>query len=106
MTTFDERENAYESEFAHQGELSFKVRERAVRLLALWAAEHLDKAAEASQAYAREIVATDITDPTPDAAVQRIVMDLRAKGIGEQEIHQARDRFLAQAHKAIRGSAP
>jgi len=106
MTTFDEREHAYEAEFAHQEELSFKVRERALSLLALWAAEHLDKTAEASQAYAREIVATDVADPASGAAVERIVTDLGAKGIGEREIHQARDRFLAQARKSIRGSAP
>jgi hypothetical protein len=87
VTTFDERENAYEAEFAHQEELSFKVRERAVGLLALWAAEHLDKTAEASTAYAREIVASDVVNPTSDAVVERIVTDLRARGIGEQKIH-------------------
>jgi hypothetical protein len=106
LTTFDERENAYEAEFAHQEELSFKVRERTVALLALWAAEYLDKTAEASKAYAREIVAPDVANPTSDAAVERVVTDLRARGIGEQETHRARDRFLAQAHKAIRGSVP
>ena len=106
MTTFDERENAYEAEFAHQEELRFKVRERAVGLLALWAAEHLDKTAKAREAYVREIVATDVANPTSDAALERIVTDLRARGIGQQEIHQARDHFLAQAHKSMRGSAP
>ena len=106
MTTFDERENAYEAEFAHQAELRFKVRERAISLLALWAAERLGKTAEDSQAYVREIVALDVANPTPGVAVERIVTDLRAKNISEQEVCQARDRFLAQAHKSIRGSAP
>jgi hypothetical protein len=31
MTSFDERENAYEAEFAHREELEFKVREQAVK---------------------------------------------------------------------------
>jgi hypothetical protein len=105
MTTFDERENAYEAKFAHEQELRFKVRERAVALLALWAAERLGKSAEAGKAYARDIVATDVDNPASGAAVDRIVNDLRASGITDQEIRQARDRFLAQANQSMRGSA-
>jgi hypothetical protein len=37
MTSFDQRENAYEAEFAHREELKSKVRERANKLLALCA---------------------------------------------------------------------
>ena len=102
MTTFDRRENAFEAEFAHQEDLKFKLRERALGLLALWAAEHLEKSVEARKAYVRDIVAADVADPNSGIAVERIVTDLRAKGIGEREVRQARDRFLAQADQSIR----
>src|SRR5579871_1137209 len=104
MTTFNERENAFEAQFAHQEDIKFKVRERAVGLLAFWAAERLHKSAEASEAYAREIVATDVADPNSGLALERVVADLRSRGIGEQEVRQARERLVAQAEQSIRGS--
>ncbi len=104
MTTFDERENAFEAEFAHQEELRFKIRERAVGLLAIWAAERLNKSAAASEAYVRDIVAADVDDPSSGVAFERIVTDLQARGISEQEVREARQRFLAQAVQSIRGS--
>jgi hypothetical protein len=105
MTSFDERENAFEAEFAHREELRFKVRERAVRLLALWAAEHLGKTADAREAYAGDIVATDVVNPKPAAALERIATDLGATGVSEQEVRRAMDRFMVEADAAIVGSA-
>jgi hypothetical protein len=65
MTSFDQRENAYEVEFAHQQELRFKIRERAVKLLALRAAERLGKTGQAGEACAVEMVAVDVASPSP-----------------------------------------
>jgi ATPase inhibitor subunit zeta len=46
MTSLEQRENAYEAEFAHGEELKFKAREGAVRLLAIWAAGRLARRAK------------------------------------------------------------
>src|SRR5262249_728848 len=102
MTTFNERESAYEAQFAHQEELRFKARERAVRLLGLWAAKRLGKSAEASEAYARDIVADDVADPGSEAAFERIMNDLRSGGVSEQEVRQASDRFGVQARQSTK----
>jgi hypothetical protein len=104
MTLFDQRENAYEAEFAHREEVRFKVRERAVRMLALWAAERLGKSGQASEAYARDIVAMDVASSKPDVAFGRIVEDLGARGFSVLEVRQARDRLLAQVDASIRGA--
>ena len=106
MTTFDARENAFEAEFVHQEDLKFKVRERAMRLLALWAAQRLGKSAGAAETYARELVAADVADPQTDAALDRVATDLRAMGINRQEVHQAMDRFRAEANISVRGVRP
>jgi hypothetical protein len=105
MTTFDRRENAFEAEFAHRSELEFKARERALTLLALWAAERLGKPAEAGKAYAQDIVAMDVESSNPDAVLARIVKDLSARGVGEADVRKAMDRFRAQAEAAIRDRA-
>jgi hypothetical protein len=98
MTSFKQRENAYEAEFAHREEVRFKVRERAVRMLALC------KSGQASKAYARDIVAMDVASSKPDVAFGRIVEDLGARGFSVQEVRQARDRLLAQVDASIRGA--
>src|ERR1700758_4465634 len=106
MTSFDEREKAYEAEFAHREELKFKVRERAMKLLALWAAEHIGKSAQEGETYAEEIVAMDVGRSEPDVVVGRVMTDLRATGISEQDVRRASDRFLAQADVALGGQVP
>jgi hypothetical protein len=105
MTSFDQRENAYEAEFAHCAELRFKVRERALKMLALWAAERLGKSGQASEAYAQDIVAMDVASSEPEAGFRRIVEDLAARGVNEQEVRQAMDRLLVQVDASIRGAA-
>jgi len=103
MTSFDERENAYEVEFAHREELRFKVRERAVKLLALWAAERLGKSGQAGEAYANDIVAMDVANSTPDLAIGRVVTDLHASGVSESEVRRTMDQFSSQAEALLRG---
>jgi hypothetical protein len=103
MASFDERAKAYEAEFAHREELRFKVRERAIRLLALWAAERLGKSGRVGEAYAKDIVAMDVTSLKSDDAIGRVVADLHASGVSEQEVRRAMDRFLAQADATLRG---
>ena len=41
MTTFDDREKGFESKFAHDAELVFKVRARRNRLFGEWLATEL-----------------------------------------------------------------
>ena len=105
MTSFDKRENAFEAEFAHREEVRFKARERAVKLLAFWAAERLGKSGQAGEAYAQDIVAIDVASPEPEIALRRIASDLRSRGVSEQEVRQAMNQFLAQARAFTPGSA-
>lgn len=105
MTSLDELETAYEAEFARQEELKFRKRERSIRLLALWAAERLGKTAEASEIYARNLVAIDVASPKREAAFEWIVTDLRAGGINEREIRKAWDRILTEADAPMRAHA-
>ena len=39
MSTFDDRENAFENKFAHDEEMKFKAVARTNKLIGLWAAE-------------------------------------------------------------------
>ena len=46
MSTFDERESAFENKFAHDAEMQFKAEARRNKLLGLWAAELLGKSGD------------------------------------------------------------
>jgi hypothetical protein len=102
MTSFDERENAFEAEFAHREELKFRARECAVASLAQWTAQRLGESGEAVEAYTREIVAADVANPTIELTIDRIAADLGAAGIPAQEVRRLMDQFLAEAEAAVR----
>jgi hypothetical protein len=104
MTSLDRLEKAHETEFAYQEQLKFRIREKAIRMLAHWAAHQLGKEGQAGDAYAHEIVALDVANPQAEATVQRIAMDLMAKGIVLNAVQQAMKRFLAEAEIAAHGS--
>src|SRR5262249_46549554 len=53
MTTFDDREKAFEKKFEHDQELQFKVNVRKNKLLGLWAAGLMGKRGEEAEAYAK-----------------------------------------------------
>ena len=63
MTTFDERENAFESKYAHDAEMQFKADARRNKLLGLWAAGLMGKSEAEATAYAAEVVKSDFDGP-------------------------------------------
>ncbi|MGH6863894.1 MAG: ATPase inhibitor subunit zeta, partial [Methylocella sp.] len=56
MTTFDEREHAFEAKLAHDEELKFKARARRDKRLGLWAAGQLGKTGVAAEDFASRLV--------------------------------------------------
>ena len=79
MTTFDDREHAYEAKFAHDAELRFKAEARRNRLLGEWAAELLGKSGDEARTYALTVVTSDFEEPGEDDVLRKIVADLDGK---------------------------
>lgn len=79
MTTFNDRERAYESKFAHDAELRFKAEARRNRLLGEWAAELLGKSGDEARTYALTVVTSDFEEPGEDDVLRKIVADLDGK---------------------------
>jgi len=100
MTTFDDRENAYENKFAHDQELNFKAEARCNKLLGLWAAEKLGKSGEAASAYAAEVIKADFEEAGHEDVVRKVAADLGDKASAD-EIRAKRAEFLAQAREQV-----
>jgi hypothetical protein len=102
MTTFDDREHAFEQKFVIDQELQFKSTARCNRLLGMWAAEQLGLSGESAVAYAKEIVTVDVAAPGEGAVLQKLSRDLADKGVAEELIQQKIDEFLLAAIQQIR----
>jgi len=76
MTTFDDRENAFENKYAHDEEMRFRAEARRNKLLGLWAAELLGKTGDEATAYAAEVVKADFTEPGHEDVVRKVSGDL------------------------------
>lgn len=59
MTTFDDREKAFEAKYALDQEQEFKAIARRNRMLGLWAAEKMGLSAESADQYAAAVVRAD-----------------------------------------------
>src|SRR5579862_5912339 len=103
MTTFDEREKAFEFKFEHDLELQFKARARKNKLLGLWAAGLMGKTGPAAEAYARDIVMADFEKPGDHDVVHTLLQDLAAAGkpIEDHTIRRQGERFMAEAMKQV-----
>ena len=99
MTTFDERERAFENKFVHDEEVRFRVRARRNRAVAAWAGTRLGKEGGAVIAYANEIVASALAGSDDAALAQRIADDLSQGGhqVTTAEVRAEMDRQMAAA---------
>jgi hypothetical protein len=99
MTTFDKREEGFESKFAHDEELKFKAEARRNKLLGLWVAEKLGLSDDASGDYAKAVVAAEFGEGHDADVVRKVMGDLATKGIAvtEAEIRAKMDLLMAQA---------
>lgn len=84
MTTFDDRENAFEAKFAHDSEMQFRAEARRNKLAGLWAAELLGKTGEEAAAYAIEVVSADFEEAGDEDVVRKIVADLAGKASADE----------------------
>lgn len=76
MTTFDDRETAFENKFAHDAEMNFKAEARRNKLLGLWAADLLGKSGDDVDAYVREVIASDFEEAGIEDVVRKVTGDL------------------------------
>ncbi|CAN1541816.1 COG5467 Uncharacterized conserved protein [Sphingomonadaceae bacterium] len=101
MTTFNDRENAFENKFARDEELQFKVTARRNKLVGLWAAEKMGLTAEESDSYAKSVVQADFEEAGDEDVVRKILGDLTSAGVDSDEatIRAALDAKMVEARR-------
>lgn len=99
MTTFDEREKAYEKKFALDQDLRFKAESRRNKMLAEWAAEKLGITGPALDEYVKAVRKADLAEKGDDDVLRKVKQDFTDKGIAvdDAEIRAKLGEFLAKA---------
>lgn len=100
MTTFDDRESAFENKFAHDEEMNFKAEARRNKLVGLWAAGLMGKSGDEAEAYAREVVKADFEEAGHEDVVRKLTADLGDKAT-DAEIRAKMAEMLVEAKGQI-----
>ena len=100
MTTFDNRENAFENQFAHDAEVQFKVAARRDKLIGLWAAGLLGHVGEAVDSYAKSVILADLEEPGDADVIRKLVADLDGL-VSEADIQAQLELLEAEARRQI-----
>lgn len=76
MTMFDDRENAFESKYAHDADMQFRAEARRNKLTGLWAAGLLGKSDDEAAEYAMSVVSADFEEAGIEDVVRKVAGDL------------------------------
>ena len=81
MSTFDDRERAFETKYARDEEMAFRITARRNRLLGQWAAVQMKLTPEETDAYAKAVVQADFEEAGDEDVIRTLVSDLTAAGV-------------------------
>ena len=96
MSTFEDRQNAFENKFAHDADMLFKAEARRNKLLGLWAAELMGKTDDAADEYAKDVVKSDFEEAGDDDVLRKVAGDLGGKA-SEEDIRAKMTELMAVA---------
>ena len=103
MTSFGDREKAFEDKFKHDQELQFKVEARRNKLLGLWVAELMGRAGDDADSYAKEVIASDFEEPGDGDVVRKVMGDLEKAEIemSEQRLRKKMQELMVEAKQQV-----
>ena len=103
MTTFDDRERAFETKFAHDEEMKFRITARRNRLLGHWAARQMGLSEVEADSYAKDVVRSDFEEAGDHDVVRKVLGDLTAAGIDcdEASVQEALRNKEIEARRQI-----
>ncbi|WBY07799.1 DUF1476 domain-containing protein [Sphingomonas sp. 7/4-4] len=103
MTTFDDRERAFEAKFARDEDIAFRVSARRNRLLGHWAAAKMNLTPEETDAYAKAVVQADFEEAGDEDVIRKLLGDLIAAGVevDDATIRQAIAEKTVEARRQL-----
>ncbi len=103
MSSFDDRERAFETKYARDEEMAFRVTARRNRLVGQWAAAKMGLTPEETDAYAKAVVQADFEEAGDDDVVRKLMGDLTAASveIDEATVRRAIEDSTVEARRQL-----
>jgi len=103
MTTFDDRERAFEAKFAHDEEMAFRITARRNRLLGNWASTLMKLTPEETDAYAKAVVQAEFEEAGDEDVIRKLFGDLTAAGvdIDDAAVRRALEEQTVEARRQL-----
>jgi hypothetical protein len=103
MTTFDDRERAYETKFARDEEMQFRIVARRNKLLGHWAAGLMKLTPEETDSYATAVIQAEFEDAHDEDVIRKLLGDLTGAGVDVDEaaIRKALDDQTIEARRQL-----
>ena len=103
MTTFDDRQRGFETQFAREEEMAFRVTARRNRLVGQWAAQKMGLTEEETDAYAKAVVQADFEEGGDEDVMRKLMGDLTAAqvDVDEASVRRALEDALVTARRQL-----
>ena len=103
MSTFDDRERAFETKYARDQEMQFRVVARRNRLLGQWAARLMGLTEAEADSYAKDVVRADFEEAGDEDVIRKLIGDLTSAGVDcdEAKIREALEHKTVEARRQL-----
>ncbi len=85
MTDFKDREAAFETKFARDEDMQFRINARRDKLIGLWAAQKMGLTPDEAGPYATSVVQADFEEAGDEDVIRKLLGDLRKAGVEIEE---------------------
>ena len=105
MTDFSDRERAFESKFARDEDMAFRVTARRNRLVGVWAAGLMGLTPEETDAYAKAVVQADFEEAGDEDVIRKLLGDLVGADvdIDDSKVRSALHDATVEARRQLMG---
>ena len=103
MTDFSERERAFETKYARDEDMAFRVTARRNKLLGQWAAALMKLTPEETDSYAKAVVQADFEEAGDEDVVRKLLGDLLAANveIDDATVRGALSQKMVEARRQL-----
>jgi hypothetical protein len=103
MTTFDDRERAFENMYARDQDVQFRIVARRNRLLGHWAASLMGLTEVEAEAYAKDVIRSDFEEAGDEDVIRKLLGDLTSAGVecDEARIREALEHKTVEARRQL-----
>ena len=103
MTTFDDRERAFETKYARDQDMQFRIVARRNKLLGQWAAGLMGLSQAEADAYASDVIRADFEEAGDEDVIRKVVGDLTSAGVDcdEAKIREALGHKTVEARRQL-----